>query len=246
MKHLEDVAPAHAVDALALILGLQATDPHCVDDGARPRRSGRPARRRLAQRDRTPVRRRSSPHRRPRVRRGLARPGPRRGAPGRARLARRERDPPLPLPGARRRAERADQRHRRSRAGRGVERASTMSSPPARWPRLPVLVEYAAPLLEPGGHFVAWKGAASPEETSAGAVAAGSSGWSRSRSSPSCRTRARVITPCTCSGRPARRPNGSRGARAWPPSARSARCAACSGRYPFHVKHRCRSDRPRR
>jgi 16S rRNA (guanine527-N7)-methyltransferase len=38
---------------------------------------------------------------------------------------------------------------------------------------LPVLVEYAAPLLEPDGHFVAWKGAVSPEEAAAGATAAG-------------------------------------------------------------------------
>ena len=37
---------------------------------------------------------------------------------------------------------------------------------------LPVLVEYAAPLLELGGHFVAWKGAVSPEEAAAGAAAA--------------------------------------------------------------------------
>jgi 16S rRNA (guanine527-N7)-methyltransferase len=37
---------------------------------------------------------------------------------------------------------------------------------------LPVLVEYAAPLLELGGHFVAWKGAVSPEESASGAAAA--------------------------------------------------------------------------
>ena len=37
---------------------------------------------------------------------------------------------------------------------------------------LPVLVEYAAPLLELDGHFVAWKGAASPEELTGGAAAA--------------------------------------------------------------------------
>lgn len=37
---------------------------------------------------------------------------------------------------------------------------------------LPVLVEYAAPLLELGGHFVAWKGAPSEEEVAAGQKAA--------------------------------------------------------------------------
>jgi len=38
---------------------------------------------------------------------------------------------------------------------------------------LPVLVEYAGPLLPVGGHFVAWKGAPTPEEVEAGRVAAG-------------------------------------------------------------------------
>lgn len=38
---------------------------------------------------------------------------------------------------------------------------------------LPVLVEYAAPLLEPGGRLIAWKGARDPEEELAGAEAAG-------------------------------------------------------------------------
>jgi 16S rRNA (guanine527-N7)-methyltransferase len=37
---------------------------------------------------------------------------------------------------------------------------------------LPVLVEYAAPLLEAGGVLVAWKGARDPKEERAGAVAA--------------------------------------------------------------------------
>jgi 16S rRNA (guanine527-N7)-methyltransferase len=38
---------------------------------------------------------------------------------------------------------------------------------------LPVILEYAAPLLAGGGHVVAWKGAVSPEEAAAGTVAAG-------------------------------------------------------------------------
>jgi 16S rRNA (guanine527-N7)-methyltransferase len=38
---------------------------------------------------------------------------------------------------------------------------------------LPVVLEYAAPLLVEGGHVVAWKGAVSDEEASAGLAAAG-------------------------------------------------------------------------
>jgi 16S rRNA (guanine527-N7)-methyltransferase len=37
---------------------------------------------------------------------------------------------------------------------------------------LPVILEYAAPLLAEGGHLVAWKGAAGPDELAAGVVAA--------------------------------------------------------------------------
>lgn len=37
---------------------------------------------------------------------------------------------------------------------------------------LPVVLEYAAPLLVEGGHAVAWKGAVSPEEAAAGVAAA--------------------------------------------------------------------------
>jgi 16S rRNA (guanine527-N7)-methyltransferase len=43
---------------------------------------------------------------------------------------------------------------------------------------LPVLVEYAAPLLERGGVFVAWKGARDPEEEAAGKRAAAQVGLS--------------------------------------------------------------------
>jgi 16S rRNA (guanine527-N7)-methyltransferase len=38
---------------------------------------------------------------------------------------------------------------------------------------LPVILEYAAPLLADGGHVVAWKGAVSPDEAAAGTAAAG-------------------------------------------------------------------------
>ena len=37
---------------------------------------------------------------------------------------------------------------------------------------LPVVLEYAAPLLAEGGHVVAWKGAVAPEEAAAGSAAA--------------------------------------------------------------------------
>jgi 16S rRNA (guanine527-N7)-methyltransferase len=37
---------------------------------------------------------------------------------------------------------------------------------------LPVVLEYAAPLLEEGGHLVAWKAAVSPAESASGAAAA--------------------------------------------------------------------------
>ena len=37
---------------------------------------------------------------------------------------------------------------------------------------LPVLLEYAAPLLVEGGHLVAWKGAVAPAESAAGTAAA--------------------------------------------------------------------------
>jgi 16S rRNA (guanine527-N7)-methyltransferase len=37
---------------------------------------------------------------------------------------------------------------------------------------LPVVLEYAAPLLVEGGHAVAWKGAVGPDEAAAGRVAA--------------------------------------------------------------------------
>jgi 16S rRNA (guanine527-N7)-methyltransferase len=38
---------------------------------------------------------------------------------------------------------------------------------------LPVVLEYAAPLLADGGHVVAWKGAVSPDEAADGLAAAG-------------------------------------------------------------------------
>jgi len=43
---------------------------------------------------------------------------------------------------------------------------------------LPVVAEYAAPLLAPGGYLVAWKGIRDPEEEAAGAAAAAPLGLS--------------------------------------------------------------------
>jgi 16S rRNA (guanine527-N7)-methyltransferase len=43
---------------------------------------------------------------------------------------------------------------------------------------LPVLVEYAAPLLEVGGHLVAWKGKPEPSEDADGRAAAATLGMS--------------------------------------------------------------------
>jgi len=45
---------------------------------------------------------------------------------------------------------------------------------------LPVILEYAAPLLVEGGHVVCWKGAVGPEELAAGAAAARTLGLSPS------------------------------------------------------------------
>jgi 16S rRNA (guanine527-N7)-methyltransferase len=49
---------------------------------------------------------------------------------------------------------------------------------------LPVLVEYAAPLLEPAGTLVAWKGRREPREEADGAAAAESVGMSTPRARP--------------------------------------------------------------
>ena len=50
--------------------------------------------------------------------------------------------------------------------------ASTTWSPRGRVAALPVILEYAAPLLADGGHFVAWKGAVAEPERASGLAAA--------------------------------------------------------------------------
>jgi 16S rRNA (guanine527-N7)-methyltransferase len=172
VKHLEDVAPAHAIDALALILGLQATDPTASTTVRDPAEAvGRHVADSLTALDLPYVA----------DARRIVDLGSGAGWPGLALAA--------ALPDAHVWLVDSAIRHCRylERAVElsGLNNATVIHSRIEEWhgqhdvvtaralAALPVLVEYAAPLLEPGGHFVAWKGAASPEETSAGAVAAG-------------------------------------------------------------------------
>ena len=172
MKHLEEVAPAHAVDALALILGLRATDPSASTTVRDP---GEAVGRHVADS--------LSAIELPYVAgaRRIADLGSGAGWPGLALAA--------ALPDTHVWLVESAIRHCRylERAVElsGLTNATVVHARVEEWQgqpdvvtaralaALPVLVEYAGPLLEPGGHFVAWKGAASPEETAAGAVAAG-------------------------------------------------------------------------
>ena len=172
MKRLEEVAPAHAVDALALILGLQATDPTASTTVRDPGEAvGRHVADSLSAIELPYVA----------AARRIADLGSGAGWPGLALAA--------ALPEAHVWLVESAIRHCRylERAVElsGLTNATVVHARIEEWSgqhdvvtaralaALPVLVEYAAPLLEPGGYFVAWKGAASSEETSAGAVAAG-------------------------------------------------------------------------
>ena len=104
---------------------------------------------------------------------------------------------------------------------------------------LPVILEYAAPLLAEGGHVVAWKGAVSPEEAADATAAAGLLGLAPAGVSPSRRTRVRATTPSTPTARSRPHRPASPAARAWPPNAPSAPnptlkrdCPALGGVYP--------------
>ena len=80
---------------------------------------------------------------------------------------------------------------------------------------LPVLAEYAAPLLRIHGVLVAWKGARSADEESAGRGLRRRLAW---RSVPCftwSRSKEPAIATCTCIARWPRRPRGFRGARGW-------------------------------
>ena len=66
---------------------------------------------------------------------------------------------------------------------------------------LPVLLEYAAPLLEPGGVLVAWKGRREPAEEADGAAAADALGMGAPRRSPSIPSRGPAIVISTSARR---------------------------------------------
>ena len=137
------------------ILELQAHRPDGLDDGARSARGGRPARRRLAVGARVPFVGRRAADRRPRLRRGLAGPGARRRAARRRTCALVE--------SAIRHCRYLERAVEVVRAG---ERRRSSTRAPRTWPRaigvhdlvtaralaaLPVILEYAAPLLAEGG-----------------------------------------------------------------------------------------------
>lgn len=171
MKHLEDVAPAHAVAALARILELQATDPTASTTVRDPVEAvGRHVADSLT----------ALPLPFVAAARRIADLGSGAGWPGLALAA--------ALPDAHVWLVESAIRHCRY-LERAVEvgelgNVTVVHARIEQWSgehdlvtaralaALPVLVEYAAPLLELGGHFVAWKGAASPEEVAGGATAA--------------------------------------------------------------------------
>ena len=247
MKHLEDVAPAHAVDALALILGLQATDPTASTTVRDPGEAvGRHVADSLsalelpyvagARRDRRPrVRRRAGPGWR-----SLRRSRTRTSGSSRARSAHcRYLERAVELSGL----TNAPSSTRGSRSGHGAARRR--HRPRAGRVARPRRVRRAA-----AGAGRALRGLegrrASPEEAVGGRRGGRrSSGWSRSRSSGrAVRGRARSLA--------ARVPEDRRDAGAVPaprghghqaPARVTADAVADNA---FHVKHPCRSDRPRR
>lgn len=171
MKRLEDVAPAHAVDALAMILGLQATDPTASTTVRDPGESvGRHVADSLVALELDFV---GGAKR-------IADLGSGAGWPGLALAA--------ALPEAHVWLVESAIRHCRY-LEKAVELAAlsnvtVVHSRVEEWSgehdlvtaralaALPVLVEYAAPLLQLGGHFVAWKGGVSDQEDAAGFRAA--------------------------------------------------------------------------
>jgi 16S rRNA (guanine527-N7)-methyltransferase len=171
VKHLEDVAPAHAVEALALILGLQSTDPTASTTVRYPREAvGRHVADSLSALSLPFVA----------EARKIADLGSGAGWPGLALAA--------ALPDAHVWLVESATRHcKYLEKAVDFARLSNVTVVHARieqWSgehdvvtaralaAMPVLVEYAAPLLELGGHFVAWKGAVSDEERASGLAAA--------------------------------------------------------------------------
>jgi 16S rRNA (guanine527-N7)-methyltransferase len=178
VKHLEDVAPAHAVEPLARILDLQAGDPAASTTVRDPAEAvGRHVADSLSA---LPL-----PYVAGAAR--IADLGSGAGWPGLALAA--------ALPDAQVWLVESAIRHCRylERAVEvgGLANVTVVHARIEEWAgehdlvtaralaALPVLVEYAAPLLELGGHFVAWKGSVSAEEDAAGAAAAAIVGLER-------------------------------------------------------------------
>lgn len=183
MKRLEEVAPAHAVDALARILGFQSVEPTASTTVRDPAEAvGRHVGDSLSALALAEV----SGARR------IADLGSGAGWPGLALAA------ALPdahvwlVESAIRHCRYLEQAvevgalanvtvvHARIEDWRGEHDLVTARALAA----LPVLVEYAAPLLELGGHFVAWKGAVSDEEDASGRRAADIVGLERTQILP--------------------------------------------------------------
>lgn len=183
MKRLEEVAPAHAVDALARILGFQSVEPTASTTVRDPAEAvGRHVGDSLSALALAEV----SGARR------IADLGSGAGWPGLALAA------ALPdahvwlVESAIRHCRYLEQAvevgalanvtvvHARIEDWRGEHDLVTARALAA----LPVLVEYAAPLLELGGHFVAWKGAVSDEEDASGLRAAEIVGLERTQVLP--------------------------------------------------------------
>lgn len=171
MKHLEDVAPAHAVAPLARILELQAIDPTASTTIRDPAEAvGRHVADSLTALSLPFVA----------GARRIADLGSGAGWPGLALAA--------ALPDAHVWLVESAIRHCRY-LERAVEvgelaNVTVVNARAEQWTgehdlvtaralaALPVLLEYAAPLLELGGHFVAWKGTPTPDEVASGLAAA--------------------------------------------------------------------------
>ena len=166
---------------LAALLDLVAAEPAAITTVRDPAEGVDVARGRLARGPRPAGRARRPPDRRSRLWRRVS--GPRAGhrAARGARGAGRERRAQvrLPAPAAATRSGSPTSRWSTPARRRG-RRASARTT--SSWPRalapLPVLVEYAAPLLAPGGALVAWKGRREPAEEADGAAAAEALGMS--------------------------------------------------------------------
>ena len=139
------------------------------------------------------------------------------------------------LPRRRRGRARARQRRGGQRARGGVaggSRARTTSSRPARWRRLPVVVEYAAPLLAPGGRPRGLEGAPGARRGGRRRVRSRGAGHERAGGvpvEPFAGARDRLPLP-QLEGRVPRRPD-SRADREWPANGRYEPQVEGDGRF---------------